>query len=127
MTPPPITRDSSARKAAAIGIGAACTAMIQDPITALAIVGAILAVPFCWWLISGARHWIAGFLGAALLLPPLPIALGNSGPHPALLLAAAGAGIGVIRVREWSLHPGPLGRSLVILFCLLLSSVMFST
>src|SRR5260370_18020778 len=121
MTPPPITRDSSARKAAAIGIGAACTAMIQDPITALAIVGAILAVPFCWWLISGARHWIAGFLGAALLLPPLPIALGNSGPHPALLLAAAGAGIGVIRVRELSRDPPPSGAHVLILFLVFLT------
>ena len=50
---------------------------------------AVLAAPaalasFAWWTLGKPARWLAAFLGAALLLPPLPIAIGNSGPHPSL-------------------------------------------
>src|SRR3977135_3065791 len=56
---------------------------------------AILAAPavliplFVWTLAKPAR-WIVPFLGSALLLPPLPIPIGDSGPHPSLLFATIG-------------------------------------
>ena len=53
-------------------------------------------------------RWWAGFVAASLLLPPLPFALGNSGPHLALLFAAAGLWIGLGRYPEWR-----AGRDLV--------------
>lgn len=86
--------------AVAIGVWAAAVALVPDPLLALALAAPLLMVPLLWWLLRGASHWIAGLLGAALLLPPLPIAIGNSGPHPALLLAAAGGWIGALRLRE---------------------------
>lgn len=39
-------------------------------------------VPFAWWTLGRPSRWLAAFLGAALLLPPLPIAIGNSGRIP---------------------------------------------
>lgn len=46
-------------------------------------------------------RWWAGFIAASLLLPPLPFALGNSGPHVALLFAAAGLWAGLTRWPQW--------------------------
>lgn len=46
-------------------------------------------------------RWWAGFVVASLLLPPLPLALGNSGPHVALVFAAAGLWAGLRRWSEW--------------------------
>jgi O-antigen ligase len=55
-------------------------------------------------------RWWAAFVAASLLLPPLPFALGNSGPHVALLFAAAGLWAGLSRCSEWR-----VGRDLVSL------------
>lgn len=108
---------------AAIGAYATLVALLPEWSTRAILLTPLPLVPAAWWLLGGARRWVAGFLGAAMLLPPLPIALGNSGPHPALLLAAAGAGIGVIRAREWRLQINALGLSLVTLLVVLLASV----
>lgn len=47
------------------------------------------------------RLWWAGFVASSLLLPPLPFAIGNSGPHLAVLFAAAGLWAGLTYWREW--------------------------
>jgi O-antigen ligase len=49
-------------------------------------------------------RWWSGFAVASLLLPPLPYALGNTGPHLALVFAALGVWIGVVRLREWRIR-----------------------
>ena len=38
--------------------------------------------------------WLTFFFASALLLPPLPIALGDSGPHVCLLFAGMGCCLG---------------------------------
>jgi O-antigen ligase len=60
---------------------------------------------------------------AALLLPPLPFAIGNTGPHPALAIAGLGLCAGFIRLREWRWNPGVLGISMISVFAVLLCSV----
>src|SRR5262249_46089047 len=68
------------------------------------------------------NRWAMAFLCAAVLLPPLPIALGDSGPHPCLVLAALGLAIGLLRSREWRVPGDELGRALLVLFFVLLAS-----
>ncbi|MGH9660754.1 MAG: hypothetical protein ACRD96_19550, partial [Bryobacteraceae bacterium] len=78
--------------AAAVALGAWAAAIpLVSSMEARLLLGAPPAVAalFAWTLAAPAR-WLGAFLAAALLLPPLPIALGDSGPHPALLVAAMG-------------------------------------
>ena len=82
--------------AALAGLWAAAIAVVPGAGAKAVLAAPAVLVPFAWWTLGGPARWLAAFLGAALLLPPLPIAIGNSGPHPSLLLAAGGAFCGII-------------------------------
>jgi O-antigen ligase len=73
---------------------------------------------------SGSQsRWPTAFLVAALLLPPLPLPWGDSGVHPAILVAAVGLWLGVLRLRQWTLRLTLLSAALLLmLFSLLLST-----
>src|SRR6185503_20586572 len=60
---------------------------------------------------------------AALLLPPLPIPIGDSGPHPCLIFAALGLWAGLVRLAEWRIPRSGVGAALATLFAVLLLSV----
>lgn len=72
-------------------------------------------------------RWLVVFFGMALLLPPLPFPLGNTGPHLALLAAAAGVWIGLRRAAEWHWELDALIIALLALFAILLGSVAMAT
>ena len=85
-------------------------------IAAVALVtGAVL-----WWLLRTPERWIAAVLVSALVLPPLPVELGNSGPHICLLAALAGLLAGVSD--RWKIPAGRLSRAFLLLFFVLLAS-----
>ena len=63
------------------------------------------------------------FLIAAVTLPPLPIAIGGSGPHPALLVAMVGLLCGLVFLRGWRIPTDSLSRALIVFFAILLFSV----
>lgn len=67
--------------------------------------------------------WLTLFFASALLLPPLPILLGNSGPHVCLLFAAAGLLFGVSSLTHWRIVPCSLNASFTALFGVLFASV----
>jgi O-antigen ligase len=101
---------------------AAATATLRSPVDW--IVGALLfAIPVGTWLARSANAWLALFFAVALLSPPLPIAFGNSGPHPALLVAAIGVIIGVARLSDWRFDRALLSGSIVAFFAILTISV----
>jgi O-antigen ligase len=81
------------------------------------------AVMVAWWTLRGPSRWLGLFLGTALLLPPLPIPIGDSGPHPSLVFAALGLLAGAIRMTEWRFPPTSLNLAFVALFGALLFSV----
>ena len=84
-----------------------------------------LAILGCWTL-AAPHRWIAGFMATALLLPPLPIPLGHSSPHPSLLFAFFGILAGAIYFRDWCITTGPLPQALVCLFSILVASTAFA-
>ncbi|MEO8593332.1 MAG: O-antigen ligase family protein [Candidatus Solibacter sp.] len=105
------------------GSWAAAIAVVPSPgAKALLLAPAALAV-LGWWTVQTPVRWLVLFFGAALLLPPLPIPLGDSGPHLAMLFAAAGLFAGVLWLRQWRVPPDALNASFVLLSGALLLSV----
>src|SRR5690242_2010071 len=103
--------------AVCLGVYSALIALARTPLAAVALVVPALAVALCWWIFIGPpNRWLLTFLCAAMLLPPLPIALGDSGPHPCLALAALGLIAGLLRPREWRVPADGLSRALLVLF-----------
>jgi hypothetical protein len=67
--------------------------------------------------------WLTFFFAAALLLPPLPIALGDSGPHACLLIAGVGLLLGIMSLAHWRIRPCGLNAAFTALFGALFVSV----
>ena len=87
-----------------------------------AAVGAVaLAIPLLWWMMREPARWLALFFVSALLLPPLPVNIGDAGPHVALLFAGCGVAIGLIYAVP--LRVDRLGVSLLALFAAIAASV----
>src|SRR4051794_41696305 len=107
--------------AAAMGLWAAAIALAPGaPLKAVLAAPAAL-LPISWWTVARPGRWVALFLATALLLPPLPIAIGDSGPHICLLFAGLGLLAGVLWGGEWQISG--VGAPLVALFGILLASV----
>jgi hypothetical protein len=66
--------------------------------------------------------WLTLFFASALLLPPLPIALGDSGPHVCLLFAVAGLLLGLASLAHWRIRPSSLNAAFTALFGALFAS-----
>jgi O-antigen ligase len=86
----------------------------------LMLLALLAGVVVMWWLLRSRERWIAALLISALVLPPLPVELGNSGPHVCLLAALAGLVAGA--ARRWAIPTGPLSRAFLFLFFVLLTS-----
>ncbi len=97
---------------------------VAPSLTVKALIAApAVALPLVWWTVQRPSRWISLFFAAALLLPPLPIAIGNSGPHPCLVFAALGVFCGVLWLSEWRIEASSLNCAFLVLFCILLVSV----
>jgi hypothetical protein len=105
------------------GVWAAAIAVVPGVAAKAALAAPAVLIPFAWWTLGRPTRWLAAFLGMALLLPPLPIAIGNSGPHPSLLLAAVGAFCGLIWLAEWRFTWNGVNAALLALTAVLTASV----
>jgi hypothetical protein len=92
------------------------------PLKAVLAAPALIA-PALWWTLQTPARWLVLFFGAVLLLPPLPVPIGDSGPHPGLLFAALGLLAGMLWLAEWRIVPTALNAAFVTLFGVLLASV----
>ena len=106
----------------ALGLYAGAIALAGDARVSLALGALPLMLALAWWTVLRPHRWVMVFLGAALLLPPLPIALGNSGPHPALAIAILGIFAGLLHMRRWRVRADALSHGLGLLFAVLLGS-----
>ena len=118
-------RTSSIPWLAALAFGAWAAAIAAAPSLELRV---LLAAPAAalgvlWWTVQRPGRWVALFLAAALLLPPLPIAIGNSGPHPCLVFAAIGVFCGFLWLADWRIAPTGLNAAFLVFFGVLLVSV----
>jgi len=104
------------------GIYAAAIALAPKPAVAILLAAPLAAVPFAYWAILKRDRWLTLFFAAALLLPPLPLGLGNSGPHPALVFVIPGLLAGLFNLRQWRAPAAPLNRAFGIFFLILLGS-----
>jgi O-antigen ligase len=68
-------------------------------------------------------RWLLWFLVAALVLPPVPFAFGDSGAHPSLAIAAVGLGVAALRFDEWRLRIEGVGVALLLYTAVLAASV----
>jgi O-antigen ligase len=120
---PTIAAAPSAIACATLGVYAAAIALAPNLATAVALAAPLVLIPLAWWTLLAPSRWIAVFFFAALLLPPLPIRLGDSGPHVAILAAAFGLLAGLLRVSEWRLRPDLVSAALFLYLAVLAGSV----
>jgi O-antigen ligase len=106
-----------------VGLCAATVALPHGTNLALLLTLSLMLLAAVWWLLVSPSRWIAVFLFTALLLPPLPVELGNSGPHLGVAVAAFGVFIGIARLSEWRISFDPVSASLLLFFAVLLASV----
>jgi hypothetical protein len=123
ITAKPAARQRQLLAGASLGLYAAVVALVPGPAVKAALCAPLLAIPLGWWVLQTPRRWLALFFLTVLLLPPLPFAIGNSGPHAALLAAAAGLWIGLLRIGEWRWKADGLTAALLVLFAIFLGSV----
>jgi hypothetical protein len=115
----------SFRPVAIAGTLGCCAAAIALAPTSVSLVlwGAVALIPLVWWTLAAPGRWIAAFLISALVLPPLPIALGDTGPHPALIFGALGLFAGLMRMADWSGRPTSLDCAIASYFLILMASL----
>jgi O-antigen ligase len=109
--------------AAFFGLWAAAIAVAPSINVKALLAAPALLLPIAWWSVLRPGRWSALFLATALLLPPLPVAIGDSGPHICLLFAALGLLSMAIWSPEWNLDLSGPGAALVAIFGILLASV----
>jgi O-Antigen ligase len=105
-----------------LGAYACLIAASPDPLVAATLSAPLLAIPFVLWALQTPGRWLWCFFFAALLLPPLPFALGDSGPHVAVALAALGLVAGALWLPEWRITRSLLPFAMAVFFLLLLAS-----
>ncbi len=108
--------------ALALGTVAAGLALSSSPVIRYGIGALVLSGVFLHWTLSRAHRWILVFFAAATLLPPLPFAIGDSGPHPALLVAAIGVLAGILALPHWRPPKGALPLVMLLFTAALVGS-----
>lgn len=96
-----------------LGTAAAAVAVFSTPLGAAIAVGVLGLIAFAWWVWGGYDRWFIAFAAATCLAPPLPIALGTTGPHIALLAALLGLWIGLGRLSTWRIRNEAMPVALV--------------
>src|SRR5947208_4364308 len=105
------------------GFWAALIALAPGVGAKAALVAPAVLIPLVWWTVHVPARWVAAFFLTALLLPPLPIPIGDSGPHPCLFFAGVGVLAGALWLDEWRVSPSPVNAPMSAVFGILLTSV----
>jgi len=108
--------------AGSLGAFACAIAASPSPLSAAAWSLPLVAIPLALWTLQTPSRWLWCFFFAALLLPPLPFAFGNSGPHLGVALAGIGLVAGVVRLPDWRPKRDLLAFAMAVFFLVLLAS-----
>ena len=106
--------------------GYAAVVAVTPVVGQVAFVAPVLAAPLVLWLLAGPARWLLAFLVCALVLPPLPFALGDTGPHICLVIVALGAFAGLLRIGEWRIRLEPVHLPILGYCSVLAASVGFA-
>ncbi len=106
-----------------LGVAAALLGLRAD-LRLAAVMGLPLLLFGAWWILAAPHRWWISFAAASLLLPPLPLEAGNTGPHVAVAIAAIGVWAGLVRFAEWRFPR--YGQSLAAAAILFLSVLLLS-
>jgi len=106
-----------------IGGWAAAIAVAPGTMAKALLLAPAVLLPLAGWTMAAPARWVALFLASALLLPPLPIAIGDSGPHPSLLFAALGIVAGALYIGRWRIGSQAPGGALLALFLAIVLSL----
>jgi hypothetical protein len=111
-------------RSAALAIALTAAAIVVLPaVPRLYVIGLLAALPLLAWMVSNSVAWLGLFLGAVLLLPPSPASFGNSGAHPALVLAAFGLYAAILFAHLWTFAKSPITAPAAVLTALMAASV----
>jgi O-antigen ligase len=94
------------------------------PWAALAGVAGFAALPLAWYAFS--VRWVPLFLAAVILLPPLPVPVGDTGPNVSVMVAGIGILAGLARLADWDLRLAALPCALLAYFGALWLSLGFA-
>ena len=104
-----------------VGLCATLVAIRPGDAAKAAVCAAMIAIPVLWWMLREPARWLALFFVSALLLPPLPVNIGDAGPHVAILFAGCGLLIGLIHFVPMRMDG--LSKSLLALFAAIAASI----
>ena len=108
------------------GALSAAAIMFADGAVRLGLIAGVVAILTACWIAIGPLYWWTSFVAAALLLPPLPFPLGNSGPHVALVFAALGVWVALARLWEWKFEPDAVAILLFTFTAWLVATALFA-
>jgi O-antigen ligase len=123
MIPAAGARDRELLVGLTLGLYATAIALTPGVVPKVALCAPLVLIPLAWRLLATSTAWLTLFFVCALLTQPLPIRLGDSGPHVALLMAGVGLFIGLLRLSEWRFLADPLASSILTLWLVFASSV----
>src|SRR5258708_6020608 len=110
----------------AVALGAvAGLAVLLEPRVAGFVLCALLVAAVGGWILNRPRRWIRPIFCATLLLPPLPVAWGNAGPHPAAAAALAG-GLAGLAYPHWRFRLTTLTAAVLMLTAAIFCSLAFA-
>ena len=112
--------------AIALGVWSAAVALVPSTTVKLLLVIPPLLIAVFYWIILHPSRWLVAFFFCLLLLPPLPLPLGNSGVHVAPLFGLLGGLASLVWIREWRSWSHPLTLALAIFCGVLLESLAFA-
>ncbi|HEY4361473.1 MAG TPA: O-antigen ligase family protein [Bryobacteraceae bacterium] len=78
-------------------------------------VALLLCAPLAWYAFTRTRKWPLLFCATAILLPPVPFPIGDSGAHASVVVAGLGMLAGLACLRSWRIRKSPLNLALAAL------------
>jgi O-antigen ligase len=127
--PPPrfgIAAPSGFVTAIAIGLCAGILPLVASTAVLWAVIAGVCFLPVAWLGFHKPKQWPLWFCAAAILLPPLPFAIGDSGAHASIVIAAAGLLAGLARLSEWRIEWSGLNLALLALIAAMGVSLGFA-
>jgi len=112
--------------ALAIGLCAGLLPLLASRTVFWVAVAVLGFLPILWYGFCKPKLWPLLFCGSAILLPPLPFPIGDSGVHVSILIAAAGVLAGLARAGEWRIERNGLNLALTALAGALAVSLGFA-